>query len=73
MNPATWTIITFPFLFAVMFGDVGHALMMLAFALVLIAQEKSLLKQKLSDMVELLFGGRYLILLMALFSLFTGA
>ena len=32
INPTTFTIITFPFLFAVMFGDVGHAAMMVAFA-----------------------------------------
>ena len=24
MNPAVFAIVTFPFLFAVMFGDIGH-------------------------------------------------
>ena len=38
INPTTFTIITFPFLFAVMFGDVGHAAMMVAFALVILSQ-----------------------------------
>eukprot|EP01025_Chloroclados_australasicus_P002609 TRINITY_DN105_c1_g1_i1.p1 TRINITY_DN105_c1_g1~~TRINITY_DN105_c1_g1_i1.p1 ORF type:complete len:897 (-),score=88.28 TRINITY_DN105_c1_g1_i1:296-2986(-) len=72
VNPATWTIITFPFLFAVMFGDFGHAALMIAFALALIINEKKMLKQQLNDMVEMAFSGRYVILLMGIFSVFTG-
>lgn len=49
---------TFPFLFAVMFGDVGHAILMTAFAAFLIKKEVQLAKQDLGDMVSLLFGGR---------------
>ena len=39
---APYTIITFPFLFAVMFGDAGHGLIMATFALCLIIFEKKL-------------------------------
>ena len=39
---APYTIITFPFLFAVMFGDAGHGLIMLMAALFLILKEKQL-------------------------------
>ena len=41
---APYTIITFPFLFAVMFGDAGHGIIMAAFALLLILFEKKLAK-----------------------------
>lgn len=39
---APYTIITFPFLFAVMFGDAGHGLLMALFAGLLILFEKRL-------------------------------
>ncbi|KAL1544162.1 V-type proton ATPase subunit a1, variant 2 [Salvia divinorum] len=44
-NPAVYTVITFPFLFAVMFGDWGHGICLLLGALVLIAREKRLCSQ----------------------------
>ena len=40
MLAGVFTIVTFPFLFGVMFGDVGHGLMMLLFSLFLIYKEK---------------------------------
>ena len=42
LHAAPYTIITFPFLFAVMFGDAGHGLIMALFALMLIIFEKRL-------------------------------
>ncbi|GAX85466.1 hypothetical protein CEUSTIGMA_g12882.t1 [Chlamydomonas eustigma] len=72
VNPAVLTIMTFPFLFAVMFGDWGHATLMLLFAGFMLYKEKSLMGQDLGDMVGMLFGGRYCILLMGLYSIYTG-
>ncbi|KAG0474818.1 hypothetical protein HPP92_014504 [Vanilla planifolia] len=71
-NPCVYSIITFPFLFAVMFGDWGHGLCLLAATLFLIFREKKLSSQKLGDIMEMVFGGRYLILFMAIFSIYTG-
>ncbi|WRX33425.1 V-type ATPase [Theobroma cacao] len=59
-NPAVYTVITFPFLFAVMFGDWGHGICLLLGAL------------KLGSFMEMLFGGRYVLLLMSLFSIYCG-
>lgn len=71
-NPAVYTVVTFPFLFAVMFGDWGHGICLLLGALVLIAQERKLTGQKLGSFMEMLFGGRYVLLLMSLFSIYCG-
>ncbi|PPS13627.1 hypothetical protein GOBAR_AA06956 [Gossypium barbadense] len=44
-NPAVYTVVTFPFLFAVMFGDWGHGICLLLGAVVLIARESRLSTQ----------------------------
>lgn len=73
MNPAPYTIITFPFLFAVMFGDLGHGVLMTCAALYLVLRESRLIAQKNdSEMFSMVFAGRYIILLMGLFSMYTG-
>lgn len=71
-NPAVYTVITFPFLFAVMFGDWGHGICLLLGAMILIAREGKLGSQKLGSFMEMLFGGRYILLLMSLFSIYCG-
>ncbi|CAN6481077.1 unnamed protein product [Victoria cruziana] len=71
-NPGVFTIITFPFLFAIMFGDWGHGICLLLATLYFIVREKKLGSQKLGDIMEMTFSGRYVILMMALFSIYTG-
>ncbi|KAF3435764.1 hypothetical protein FNV43_RR22856 [Rhamnella rubrinervis] len=71
-NPTVYTIVTFPFLFAVMFGDWGHGICLLLATLYFLVREKHFSSQKLGDIMEMTFGGRYVILLMSLFSIYTG-
>jgi len=72
VNPAVFTIITFPFLFAVMFGDFGHGILMTLFAAWMIKNEAKLSSGRLNELFKTCYGGRYLLLLMGLFSIYTG-
>lgn len=71
VNPGLPTIVTFPFLFAVMFGDSGHAFLMLTAACAMIFWEKKLKKVR-DELFQMAFYGRYIMLMMGIFSLYTG-
>ena len=72
-SPVPYVHIMFPFMFAVMFGDVGHGGIALLFAIWLIWNEKKLLETGVNEMLQTAFDGRYVVLVMSIFSIYTGA
>ncbi|KAI9000168.1 V-type ATPase, V0 complex, 116kDa subunit family [Hyaloraphidium curvatum] len=72
VNPGLFTIITFPFLFAIMFGDIGHGIFMALIAVLICWYEKPLKKYAADEMFGMIYAGRYIILLMAFFSIYVG-
>jgi len=72
VNQGLPAIVTFPFLFAVMFGDLGHGFLMFSAAVAMIYFEKSMKRAQLNELVQMAFAGRYVALLMGLFSMYTG-
>uniref|UniRef100_A0A0N4Z7T0 V-type proton ATPase subunit a n=1 Tax=Parastrongyloides trichosuri TaxID=131310 RepID=A0A0N4Z7T0_PARTI len=73
INPAIFTIVTFPFLFAIMFGDAGHGIILALFGFILIYKERKIEQiHELDEISSIFFGGRYIIFLMGLMSIYTG-
>jgi len=75
-NPGLFTIITFPFLFGIMYGDIFHGSMLTIFAITMIYNEKAGLRQiklgQMNEMLSMAFSGRYIILLMGIFAVYCG-
>lgn len=72
VNPGLIAIVTFPFLFAIMFGDLGHGFFLFLAALYLVLNEKSLSRARYGEIFDMAFYGRYIMLLMGLYSMYTG-
>jgi V-type H+-transporting ATPase subunit a len=67
-NPATFAIVTFPFLFAVMFGDYGHGSLLLFMGFCMVMGYDSLKETSMKDVLFL----RYLFFMMGFFSCYNG-
>ena len=68
LNPAIVSIVTFPFLFGMMFGDIGHGSLLL-FAGIYLTLKSDQLKQ---NGLAALAAGRYLLLFMGISAVFCG-
>jgi len=69
-NPAIPTIVTFPFLFGVMYGDIFHGSVLFLFSSLLVFGAPYLRKKGLDNFS--LFGGRYVLWLMGAFAIYCG-
>ena len=66
INPALFAIAIFPFLFGVMFGDIGHGGAVLAFSIWLLKDPNA--KRVVPDIYNI----RYLVLMMGAFAFYSG-
>lgn len=67
-NPSVVGVVTFPFMFGMMFGDMGHGSLILTIGILLIAGAEKLRETSLAPV---LFG-RYHLFLMGFFSVYCG-
>jgi len=67
VNPGLFTIVTFPFLFGVMYGDVGHGLMLFLGGLYCVWNAENL---KFS--LNIMYSARYMLVMMGFFSMYAG-
>ena len=70
VNPGLFTIITFPFMFGVMFGDIGHGGLILLLSIWLILKKDEILKTMPS--LKILVKTRYFFLFLGFFAFFNG-
>ncbi len=68
-NPAVITIVTFPFFFGMMFGDMGHGSIIMFFGLILMIFNDKLKNGSMKSVLPL----RYLLFLMGFMATYCGA
>jgi len=66
-NPMLFTIVTFPFLFGVMYGDVGHGFLLFLAGLWLVWNAQSI-----KHSIPAAYDARYIIVMMGFFGMYAG-
>ena len=68
-NPAVITIVTFPFFFGMMFGDMGHGSIIMVFGLILMIFNDKLKEGPMKSVLPV----RYLLFLMGFMATYCGS
>ncbi len=71
INPAYFNVVTFPFLFGIMFGDIGHGFILLMLGLYLCLFKDKIIKDE-SNFFRHFLKARYLIFFMGFFAFYCG-
>ena len=71
-NPAVFTLVTFPFQFGIMFGDLGHALFVTIIAAYFLINSKKLKKNGMNEIISMIFTGRSMLILMGIYAMYVG-
>jgi len=69
-NPALFTAVTFPFLFGIMYGDIGHGTCLTLAGAYLVVTYKE--DPKRGEMMGGLYAARYMIFMMGCFAVYAG-
>lgn len=71
VNPGLFTLVTFPFQFGVMFGDMGHGFILLCFGSFLCLFSDKIKKQR-EGLLKMMLPLRYFITMMGFFAIYCG-
>ena len=72
INPSLFTAATFPFLFGVMYGDIGHGTFLALGGLYLILTEKAAEARETGEFMRGIYSGRYMFFAMGLCGVYAG-
>jgi V-type H+-transporting ATPase subunit a len=78
INPAVFTVVTFPYLFGIMFGDIGHGIMLIVAAIAMVCIDRfhgggrTPPPMFQNEILGMIFGARYLLIAMGFFATYIG-
>jgi V-type H+-transporting ATPase subunit a len=72
-NPALFTMATFPFLFGVMYGDIGHGFCLMLAGFFLILTESNADSRSLGEMMKGVYSARYMLFAMGCMAMYAGS